>query len=39
MSNDFYHTHAQDYFNQTMEVDPSSFFSPMSDIRRQVTDS
>ncbi len=28
MSNRFYNTHAQDYFSQTIEVDPSSFLSP-----------
>lgn len=27
--NHFYHTHAQDYFNQTIEVDPSSFLLPL----------
>ncbi|MFO7728277.1 MAG: class I SAM-dependent methyltransferase [Desulfonatronovibrio sp.] len=25
----FYHTHAQDYFSQTIEVDPSSFLLPL----------
>ena len=29
MSSQFYHTHAQDYFNQTIEVDPSSFLLPL----------
>lgn len=29
MSSRFYHTHAQDYFNQTIEVDPSSFLLPL----------
>ena len=29
MSNRFYHTHAQDYFNQTIQVDPSSFLLPL----------
>ena len=29
MSTFFYHTHAQDYFNQTIEVDPSSFLLPL----------
>ena len=28
MSTHFYHTHALDYFNQTIEVDPSSFLLP-----------
>ena len=27
--NHYYHTHAQDYFNQTIEVDPSSFLLPL----------
>ena len=30
MSNRFYHNHAQDYFNQTIEVDPSSFLLPLA---------
>ena len=30
MSTHFYHTHAQDYFNQTIEVDPSSFLLPFA---------
>ncbi len=29
MNNHFYHTHALDYFNQTIQVDPSSFLSPL----------
>ena len=29
MSSHFYQTHAQDYFNQTIEVDPSSFLLPL----------
>ena len=29
MSSRFYHTHAQDYFNQTIQVDPSSFLLPL----------
>ncbi|WP_028573795.1 class I SAM-dependent methyltransferase [Desulfonatronovibrio hydrogenovorans] len=29
MSSRFYQTHAQDYFNQTIEVDPSSFLLPL----------
>ncbi|WP_084301678.1 class I SAM-dependent methyltransferase [Desulfonatronovibrio hydrogenovorans] len=28
MSSRFHHAHAQDYFNQTIEVDPSSFLLP-----------
>ena len=27
--NHFYHTHAKDYFNQTKQVDPSSFLTPL----------
>ena len=38
MSTRFYHTHARGYFNQTIDVDPSSFLSPMSDIRRLMFD-
>jgi len=29
MSREFYQTHAQDYFNQTIQVDPSSFLLPL----------
>jgi ubiquinone/menaquinone biosynthesis C-methylase UbiE len=29
MNSHFYHTHARDYFNQTVQVDPSSFLSPL----------
>ena len=29
MSTHFYHTHARDYYNQTIEVDPTSFLSPL----------
>jgi len=38
MSNDFYHTHARDYFNQPIEVDPTSFLSPISDVRPLTSD-